>query len=181
SALALAPQCLVVIAGAWSARTPRHPLTSKERARLLLDALNEDERGRVHLVAARNSYDTPRWSEAILAQARRVAPHARCYAVLYEHGGHHPELPWAQRLPAAPGGQAAPLLASVMMADDPEATLTQMKEQFAPSTHAWLVSWLATPVFARLAGECRALHGMRQEWAQSPYPPVFVTVDLVVT
>src|SRR5690606_36446737 len=115
------------------------------------------------------------------AQASRVAPDSRRYAVLYEHGGHHPELPWAQRLPVASRDLVEPPLASMMMADDPAAALDQMKEQFAPSTHAWLASWLATPAFARVAGDSRAIHGMRQEWAQSPYPPVFVTVDLVVT
>src|SRR5690606_11884185 len=114
AALALAPQCLLVIAGAWTARSPRHPLSCDERVRLVWDALDDAERARLHWVAARDSYDAERWSKAVLAQAERVAPQARRYAVLYEPHSHAPALPWAEPIDSNAAPLAAMGLASIL-------------------------------------------------------------------
>lgn len=45
----------------------------------------------------------------------------------------------------------------------------------------FLKAFRRTPEFARLAEEWHAVHEYRQSWASSPFPPVFVTADAVVT
>src|SRR5690606_8914365 len=67
-ALTLAPRCLVVIAGARQARSPRNPLNRQQRADLIDAALTPEEKARVHIAAVRDDNDGERWSRNIRAQ-----------------------------------------------------------------------------------------------------------------
>jgi len=62
-----------------------------------------------------------------------------------------------------------------------DATLAALVGQAPPSTLQFLRAWAALPYLAPLAEEWRYLRDYRQAWAAAPYPPVFVTVDAVVS
>jgi bifunctional NMN adenylyltransferase/nudix hydrolase len=49
------------------------------------------------------------------------------------------------------------------------------------STLDFMRAWSRLPYFSKLAQEWRALQSYKNEWAPAPYPPVFVTVDALVT
>jgi bifunctional NMN adenylyltransferase/nudix hydrolase len=48
-------------------------------------------------------------------------------------------------------------------------------------TKQYLDWWITTKTFGDLAGEYRYIKEYKAQWAQSPYPPTFVTTDAVVT
>jgi bifunctional NMN adenylyltransferase/nudix hydrolase len=62
-----------------------------------------------------------------------------------------------------------------------DATLAALIGQAPPSTLQFLRAWAALPYLAPLAEEWRHLREYRRAWAAAPYPPVFVTVDAVVS
>jgi len=74
-ALAIAPHTVVVIGSAHQARSPRNPFTWQERAQMILQALPEADRGRVHLLPLRDLYDRTRWAQAVREGVERIAQH----------------------------------------------------------------------------------------------------------
>lgn len=180
-ALTQAPECMLVVAGARQALSPRNPLTLEQRVAMLWQELREDERRRIHLMAARDSYDTASWSDAVLNTARAAAPLASRYAVLYEPDSREPALPWAQPISFEDASAAdTPVLDPLFDAAEPAAQLTALAPVLAPQGPAALMAWVRSSAFATLAREWHALRAMRAEWAGAPYPPVFVTVDVLV-
>lgn len=206
-ALTLAPLCAVVISGAHQALSPRDPLTLAQRRDLLWQELDEHERARIRLVAARDTHDDAAWSDAVRIAINPLAPPAARHAVLYEPGNRAPTLPWASALagpahssqsedtpPLVPASRqdAHPVLDLLYAAASPNqaatpadqarinAQLQALAPLLPPLSSATLASWVQSPAFINLAQAWRALRDMRAEWAGSPYPPVFVTVDVVV-
>src|SRR5690606_7489575 len=96
-ALTLAARCLVVIAGARHARSPRNPLSRQQRADLSDAALGPDEKARVRVVAIRDDIDGARWSLGIRAQVCAAFPDAAegTSIVVCEPGCHFHALTWA--------------------------------------------------------------------------------------
>lgn len=61
-----------------------------------------------------------------------------------------------------------------------EPALSAFVSQVPPSTTAFLRTWAALPYFTEMAREWEIIRKMKAAWQDSPYPPVFVTVDGVV-
>src|ERR1700759_609497 len=72
-ALAVAPQCIVVIGSANQARTPKNPFSWTERAEMIRLALPEGERERVRFLAVRDYYDEARWVRAVRRGVEEMA------------------------------------------------------------------------------------------------------------
>ena len=49
------------------------------------------------------------------------------------------------------------------------------------SVAKFLAEYRETPAFGRLADEWKSIHEYKKSWAGSPFPPIFVTADAVVT
>ena len=213
-ALAHAPRCVVVIASAHQARTPRNPFTWEERAQLIRHSLRDDEQARVDFVPAREPFHLPRWAcqvhEAVqLALGARPHPariglvslmedvpsHARMHAALRSHTGWRdlPASP-APPLPSVPTplptpervGRLTPgrvlrehLFASAH--EGPDTTLAGMAHALPEASQRFVRQWLDGPHYPVLAEEWRMLRDYHAAWSASPYPPVFVTVDALVT
>ncbi|HEY0824954.1 MAG TPA: adenylyltransferase/cytidyltransferase family protein, partial [Ramlibacter sp.] len=64
-ALQLAPRCAVLVGSARQARSPRNPFTFEERVEMIRLALTDEERGRVHFLAVRDTYDEKRWVKQV--------------------------------------------------------------------------------------------------------------------
>nr|MBF0686063.1 NUDIX domain-containing protein [Pseudomonas sp.] len=183
-ALTLAPRCLVVIAGARQARSPRNPLSRQQRADLIDAALSPDEKARVHIVATRDDNDAERWSLSVRAKLFAAFPDTASSGttiVVCEPGCRFHALTWAMEdstSPAAP--TQTPLREQLYEAGTGAHALLQASSLLAPGTEGLIDEWLSSDEFSRTAEEWQALKSMRAEWDGSPYTPIFVTVDAVV-
>lgn len=205
-ALAEAPRCVVVIASSYQARTPRNPFTWEERAQLIRHSLSPEEAARVSFVPAREPFHLPRWARqvrqgvlnALGLQDEKEALHANIGLVslmedLPSHERMHIELRaqtgW-QLLPTsvAPSLPRVPtpgrMLREHLFANAealPDATLAGMAHALPDATQQFVRAWMDGPHYAALAEEWRMLRDYHAAWADAPYPPVFVTVDALVT
>lgn len=188
AALAQAARVLVVLGSAHQARSPRNPFTWQERAQLLHESLPETKRGRVTALPVRDYYDEPRWAQAVRAAVARAAP-AQARIALVGHlkddtRSYLAAFPGWELVRVARQGamQATPLRDACFGAT--RATLASALAAFGdgvpPATRGMLLRFAATPAYAALQEEWRALAAYRASWAQAPYPPVFVTVDALV-
>jgi bifunctional NMN adenylyltransferase/nudix hydrolase len=189
-ALALAPQCVVVIGSAHQARTPKNPFTWAERAEMIRLALTDDERARLQFLPVRDHYDEARWLQAVRAGVAALHPavpnasitlvgHLKDATSTYLRGFAGWTLTAVPRLPGAGGTQVRDAYYAATE-DDLPATLGALVSQAPASTIAFLRAWAALPFRAALAVEWQMLRDYHAAWASAPYPPVFVTVDAVV-
>ncbi|MEN9842834.1 MAG: hypothetical protein RLZZ612_663 [Pseudomonadota bacterium] len=195
-ALSVAPRCVVVLGSAHQARSPRNPLTWRERAEMIRLALPEADRERVRFVPVRDFYHGQRWVQAVhalveaewAAQSDVAIRSARIALV-----GHHKDATsaylndfptWTLCALARQHGElhASDLRRSYFSSppDALEATLAALIEHVPPSTTQFLRAWAQLPAYADIAYEWRQLAEEKAKWASAPYPPVFVTVDAVV-
>jgi bifunctional NMN adenylyltransferase/nudix hydrolase len=186
-ALALAPQCAVLIGSAWQARSPRNPFGWQERADMIRLALTDDERARVHFAPLRDHYDEQRWvAQAQAAVARlsggggpRIALVGHRKDPTSEYLNDFPD--WVLQDVGRQGelhGKA--LRAALFTGASVEASLAAMRDQVPGSTVDFLRAWAQLPHLERLRAEWQELAQEHDKWAGSPYPPVFVTVDAIV-
>jgi bifunctional NMN adenylyltransferase/nudix hydrolase len=189
TALAIAPQCVVVLGSAHQARTPKNPFTWQERADMIRLALPEADRARVHFLPIRDHYHHAKWVAAVRAGVAAIAPSGAANITLIGHLKdassdylHHfpgwrmhamPRVHHADgtHLRDALFGQAGQAL---------EPALAAIASYAPPSTVDFLRAWSALPHFAALAQEWAMLKHYHRSWVSAPYPPVFVTVDAVV-
>ena len=186
-ALALAPQCVVIIGSAHQARSPRNPLTFDERVDTIRLALKEEERARVHFVPLRDLYDQERWVAAVQAAVAQLTGAGGTRVVLV---GHRKDAT-SEYLDDFPGWtlhdvgrlgevHAKALRAALYTAGSDAAGLAAIGSQVPPSTLEFLRAWSQLPFLAKLRAEWAELVDERAKWSSAPYPPVFVTVDAVV-
>lgn len=194
-ALAAAPRCVVVIGSARQARSPRNPFTWQEREQMIRLALSEAEQERVHIVPLRDFHDDARW----VAEVRRLVepgdqrPTVALVGRMRDATGAylHAFADWQRVAPPGEPAQAAgaaQLRDVLYTAADPQGgslalpgALAALAPHVPPGTLAFLRAWSELPFIQPLAQEWRTLRAYRQAWAAAPYPPVFVTVDTVVT
>jgi bifunctional NMN adenylyltransferase/nudix hydrolase len=200
-ALALAPQCVVVIGSAHQARTPKNPFTWQERAEMVRLALPPADRDRVRFLPVRDYYDEARWVAAVrqgvaglladgaptatddddgeLPQSVALVGHFKDATSGYLNSFPGWTMVSVERVSTADATHLRDALFST--ADHPiDATLAALAGQAPQSTLDFLRAWVALPYFAPLTQEWRMLKHYKEEWASAPYPPVFVTVDAVV-
>ncbi len=181
-ALARAPLCVVVIAGARQARSPRNPLTRDQRAAMISAALTPAEAARVRIVAVRDDNDTQRWAQSIRRLVEAHAPAPGSTLVLRDAScAEMGELPWAaEHEPATDANGETALRDRLLGAADAQAELHRLQDLLAPGGESLLRQWLASEAFREVSDEWQALRQMRAQWNGSPYTPIFVTVDAVV-
>ena len=193
AALACAPWAVVVLGSAFQARTPKNPFSWAERAEMIRAALPAAEQARVLFVPVRDVYDEPRWARTVregvaaALAARGVAATSVALVGHFkdptsEYLNAFPQ--WRlRRLPRfdAPDGTAVRDTLFGAAGGDVAAALAPLAAALPDSTRAFLRDWALRPEFATMALEWRMLRDYHAAWAVAPYPPVFVTVDAVVT
>lgn len=189
-ALSLAPRVLVVVGSARSARTPRNPWTHEERAQMILGALPEAARSRVTCLPLRDYYDEPRWRKALVQEVTTALGGSADEVVVV---GHFKDATsdylrgfagWAlDSLPLQGDVHATPLreLYLSSLVHEQEAALLDLSHKAPPSSVDHLRAFRTTPAYATLVHELKSLKGYENAWSKAPFPPVFVTVDAVVT
>jgi bifunctional NMN adenylyltransferase/nudix hydrolase len=192
-ALAVAPQCVVVIGSAFQARTPKNPFTWSERAEMIRLALSDVDRQRVQFMPVRDYYDQTRWVRAVREGVAAMTTDAS-QRVLPTFGlvGHYKDAT-SEYLRGFPTWTQVPVERSIagdgthirdaLFACEPanvSPTLAALVDQAPPSTLAFLRAWVELAHFDAIANEWRMLREYKQAWRNAPYAPVFVTVDAVV-
>lgn len=187
-ALARAKRCLVLLGSAHQARTPAQPWTWQERADMLRRALPEALRERVEVQPLRDHTDERRWAAAVQQAVRSALPDGG--RVLLAAHFKDASSAWLRDFPSwklwtvpAFGAYAAATVRDALFGAAPgqaQAALTRMAPLLHTNTLEFLRDWLEQGHWPALAAEWQALARGRAEWAGSPYPPVFVTVDAVI-
>jgi bifunctional NMN adenylyltransferase/nudix hydrolase len=184
AALDRAPRCLVVLRRSFMAATPANPFRWDERAAMLRDALDEDDRDRVRIEPVRE-----RWDESLLLRdVRALAATHGPKRVLWLHAGEPPldlEEPPAGWSLAASGGEdgdavATKALHALYEADDAAAQLRTMLPRLAPSSANFLRGWIREERFATVRDDWRQIAKEHRQWSVAPYPVVLSTVDALV-
>jgi bifunctional NMN adenylyltransferase/nudix hydrolase len=192
AALAGADHAVLVLGSAQSAPSPKNPWTVAERHHLILAALSESDRARLSVVAVRDYYDEARWAAAVtfeVSEALARAGHGHASVRLVGHGkdassGYLRAFPlWIpHELPRQAAVDAVQLRQALWQ---PPAAAQHALAALAPlmpaTTFTFLQAWLGSSAHAALCEEQAALEAHRAAWREAPYPPVFVTVDTLVT
>ncbi|MDB5744771.1 MAG: cytidyltransferase-related domain protein [Polaromonas sp.] len=189
-ALQAAPLCIVVLGSAHQARTPKNPFTWQERAEMVRLALPEADRGRVQFLPVRDYYDQARWVSAVrqgVLQQRGAGVDPSFVLVGHFKDASSDYLQhfagWALDAMELQGRIDASSLRDAYFGNartSLEAALAALVSQVPASTVEFLRAWAALPYYQDMAHEWANLKQEKAQWAGSPYPPVFVTVDAVV-
>ena len=192
AALAGDSHCVLVLGSAHAAASPKNPWSFAERCQLIEATLAEDERARLSLVALRDYYDEARWAAAVVRAVGAALTAAGLGDAAIRLVGHGKDASssylrlfpdWTlSELPRQAAIDAAQI--REVLWQTPAAArraLATLAGLMPASTLDFLQSWLGSPAHATLCEEQAALQAHRAAWRQAPYPPVFVTVDTLVT
>lgn len=192
-ALSHAPRVVVALADAHQARTPATPFTLDERIAMLQDSLTPEARERVHILPLRNLPQRAQRERAIEQGVQALlrqwgwpvdtavtwldcARHAADPQVLRPGG-------WPCQVHPPDPGLPGPELLNLWFGAGPvvpEATWSQLAQAVPAASLSAMRRLCETPAFGELVEEWRMLARYREAWATAPYPPVFVTVDVVL-
>lgn len=190
-ALAAAPRVIVVLGSAHQARTPRNPWTWQERAAMVEAAVTPEEAARIRFAPVRDWYDEARWARAVRQAVADLLPgdsagrvalvgHLKDDSSGYLRGFESWTLLRAGRAGDIDGAQLRDRLLGAGAAAARH-SLQALSASLPPGVPDILQAWSDGPFLRHLAREWSALRANREAWADAPYPPVFVTVDAVVT
>ncbi len=198
-ALALAPRVAVVLGSAFQASTPKNPFTWVERAEMIRSHLPPQDQARVTFLPMRDWYDEARWAREVQQAVAKVFSGEQRFALVAHlkdaSTSYLQAFPQWDRVPLALALDAQtqqPIHASHLREAwwaalengvDPAAALAQIAAQIPPSTLDFLQRWSReNPAQLKsLLEHWQFLRDYKSAWRSAPYPPVFVTVDALVT
>jgi len=182
--LALARRLIVIVGSCDEARTPRTPLTFLEVREMIEGALGSAERGKVTMAGVIDHGDRARRKRAIEAAvagasggAGRILRVGRGQDFSGDSGYDFPQ--WARAEVAAVEGLSAQVIREAYFIDAGR-TLEEWAGAMPRNVVAFLSEFATRDIYAELAAEAANLREWRRDWAATPYPPIFVTVDAVV-
>lgn len=184
AACASGARVLVVLLGAHESRSLRNPWSESERQAMLAAALPAGVE--VEYLALRDRrYDRHGWTRRLEeAVRRRVGPWAQILLV-GDRELRSDLPPW----PANWGEDAAGrgfiarenLLRALFFWGESAFSLDTVVAHLTPAMAAWQRAFVAAAPFAALREEAAFIRAGKARWASAPYPPIFVTVDALVT
>jgi bifunctional NMN adenylyltransferase/nudix hydrolase len=191
---------LVICAAARQARSARNPWTERERDGMIRGSLTRSENNRVHVVPMPDDpYNDRAWSQRLEKQVSSLAvklsgkPSASPRLGLigpavssrtdYARRWPRWQILDAPRLTGLSATLIRDRLFSATNADAARAYLRGPQAAGALPAHVidTLVEFCGGPDYAQLKAEYDFITDYRRAWSATPFPPVFVTVDAVVT
>ena len=186
-------RAIVVLGSAFHARTPRDPLTWQERVECVRLATPEADRGKLEFAPVRDYFDDRRWAQAVAQavagfdEAPRLFVQDDARAERYEALFPRWRIARIACPPAEDSNRLRQVLLQHGMARSP-ASLAERRDAALSVLSAWVPSpaveylraWSMLPPYETLVRDQQALDAMNDEWAGSPYEPIFSTVDAVV-
>lgn len=180
---------LIILCGSTNLpRTTKNPFTFAERETVIRGALSEEENARLLLRPIDDyPYDDPFWVREVqetLTQALAELHVEMKDVVLLGHKKDDssyyldlfPELNYLE-IEDIDGISATPIREAYLT----QAASAQTDPRLTDSVKAWLANFAETPDYRYLHAEYSAIAAYHQEWAVAPYPPVFVTTDVLLT
>lgn len=179
-ALETAPQVVVVLGSAGSARTPRNPFTASEREAMIRSTLPTDQQARVVFVGQRDVWDAARWAREVRAKVERASA-GPVGLVGYRKDDSSAYLDSFPGWTWIDAGRQGPLdatpLRSVLYGPDPaEVVVRRLREAVHPRVLEFLERWCASDLRRKLSEDAAVVEGYARRWGKGP----FVTVDALV-
>jgi bifunctional NMN adenylyltransferase/nudix hydrolase len=185
TALATAPQVVVVLGSSIRARSSKNPFTWQERASMIRATLSAEDAARLSFIPVRDYYDDARWAKAVQQEITKQFGNPQVSLI-----GHFKDVS-SQYLNLFPQWQlvkcerqhqidATRIRQLYFEADDLNVSLQIMQELVPISIAHYLKAWAILPYYAELAEEHHAILQYKLAWRNAPYPPIFSTVDAVV-
>lgn len=180
AACASAPRVVVVVLGADCASTLKTPWTTAERLAALHDTLPAN--AAIDILCVRDvPYDVARWSATLAAAVGALLPTATRIALTADPA---PAGLWPRgwtRTTRDAGFAVTEAAVRDELLWTKAAEWARLEARLPPAQSAVLRRWYEGPQGLRLRDEAAFIRAFRARWASAPYPPVFVTVDAVVT
>ncbi len=186
-AIKSADHTFIVIGSARSPRQLRNPFTASERIELIQKNLSNEMVSRIHFIEVRDYfYNNQGWTNEVLqkvhqAQSKLKLEKDSTCIVGYEKDETSNYLSWF------PSWEKLNLksLKSIHATKIREAFLRNPKsisedKDISEITKDWLTEFSKTEIYKSLNEEQKMIDGYKESWANSPYPPVFVTTDNIV-
>jgi bifunctional NMN adenylyltransferase/nudix hydrolase len=198
TALSLSEKVIIVLGSCNTARTLRNPFTFAEREMMTRSMFSASEQDRLLFVAQEDyTYQDQKWlvtlQQKVKEQILTSIPGNNSNITL--HGlsdvrigliGHSKDSSsyylsmfpdWtSENVSAVPGVDATQVRAALFDQMPEQIDLTHVH----PAVLAALSQFSTTDAYATLVQERAFVRKYQQQWANSPYPPTFVTVDSVV-
>jgi bifunctional NMN adenylyltransferase/nudix hydrolase len=190
-ALQAAPRVIVVLGSSFHARSPKNPFSCDERAAMIRLSVAEEDRERLSFIAVRDYYEDKRWAEAVRRKVAGLAGNAESGAAKIALIGYFKDassyylnhFPQWKLIAAAnmPDIDSTRIRQILFEAEDLDVSLAVVESMVPHPVRQYIRSWSALPHYAAMVNEHEKLRRFREEWKSAPYPPVFTTVDSVVT
>lgn len=200
-ALKVADEVLIILGSANVSPSIKNPFSAHTRSRFIeAHAIREGYFDRIHYGEVEDFiYNDDLWASKVQAQVSEYLSHFNRKNTPYEVTlvGHSKDessfylkmFPqWAfVEVPAfLQEGHvlhATILRESLFGSLDPEYFLSHLRYSSSPAVVEEFSKWISEnpEELARLKEEQSFIHNYKQQWKDSPYPPIFVTVDAVVT
>jgi len=197
-ALDLSDQVIVVLGSCNSARTLRNPFTFEERVTMTRSMFDQADQDRVLFVAQDDhTYQDEKWlvslqtkvKQKILASIPGNSENCTLHGLSDVKIGliGHSKDATSYYLSMFPNWPSE----NVTSIKDVDATQVRNAwfdggiqavdaSKLAPSVLNWLRDFTATNAYATLVQEQAFVRKYQQQWANSPYPPIFMTTDAIV-
>ncbi len=186
-ALTQAQTLIVVLGSARRARNCRNPFNDEERQHMILDAIKHACPGaaaRVRVAPVRDGYDNARWIAEVKRAVAALAPAAARIGLIGHAGDaaphHRREFPeWTWVAEDQHPGLATTAIREACLAPGP--LPDSIAEALPVPVLRFLNEFRGTAAWQALAEETAEVARGKAAWSVAPYPPIFVTVDAVVT
>lgn len=189
TALATAPQVIVVLGSSFHARSSKNPFNWQERAAMIAGTLSQADQARVSYVAVRDYYEDGRWARAVRSKVEKTiaatSETTRVALIGYFKDAssyYLDHFPHWQLIAVREGANidATRIRRVLFEADNFEVSLSVISDQVPIAIRQYLKAWSILSCYAPLAQEHKALETYKASWRAAPYAPIFCTVDAVV-
>lgn len=179
-ALETAPQVVVVLGSAGSARTPRNPFTASERETMIRATLSPEENSRVRFVGQRDVWDATRWAREVRekVQTSGSGPVGLVGYRKDDSSSYLDAFPGWTWIDAGRQGplDATPLRALLYTSAPFAEVLSHLRDAVPPAVLAFLERWGASELRQIMSEDASVSEAYSRRWGNGP----FVTVDALV-
>lgn len=183
TALAQSKQVILLIGSVNQPRSTRNAFNYDERERMVLSAFDVEDASRIHCVPLADVlYNDARWVRSVEQAVQSVTGDQTALKIGLV--GHYKD-PTSYYLSLFPDWEpvsvpsyreisATPIRAAYLLGQLPTLDIVPA------STLIELEAFMQTEAFSMLQEEAQYIVDYKKQWASTPYPPTFVTVDAVV-
>lgn len=185
TALNHARQVIILIGSANAPRTPKNPFTASERTAMIKGSFEPADAARLHCIGINDAtYNDNKW---LIGVQNAIAGATKPGASIAIIGHDKDESSYYLKLFPQYGsfmvdnyqGLSATPLRAAYFSDDDKAR-DAAKKVLTDASRAFLDDFVKTDHYINLKREFQHIKEYQQAWADTPYPPSFITADAVV-